>query len=326
MEQIQLADTSRITTRLGFGCSSVMGALGRKDSLRLLEAAFDAGIRHFDVAPSYGYGEAESCLGEFIARHPGQLTVTTKFGIPPAKQSGAKAFIRNAARPVLKALPALKKKLAKVAVSSHAVTRAPQPKFTAAEAQASLERSLRALNSNYVDVWLLHEATAESLQDEGLLRYLEDAVQSGKIGTFGFGGEGHKVSDLLSHVPAYCRVLQFEWSVLDAPVSPAISSFRFHHRALTQNFRDLHTRFQVDKELCKQGNEATGAALTNAELLASLMLKASLQMNPASVILFSSKSANHIHHNAQVLADASLTSASERLYNFVQTNKERLLA
>ena len=38
-------------------------------SLRLLEAAYDAGIRHFDVAPMYGYGEAESCLGEFRARH-----------------------------------------------------------------------------------------------------------------------------------------------------------------------------------------------------------------------------------------------------------------
>ena len=59
MEQIRLASSGRETTRLGYGCSSIMGALGRRQSLRLLEAAYDAGIRHFDVAPMYGYGEAE---------------------------------------------------------------------------------------------------------------------------------------------------------------------------------------------------------------------------------------------------------------------------
>ena len=85
MEQIRLASSGRETTRLGYGCSSIMGALGRRQSLRLLEAAYDAGIRHFDVAPMYGYGEAESCLGEFLQRHPGQLTVTTKYGIAPPK-------------------------------------------------------------------------------------------------------------------------------------------------------------------------------------------------------------------------------------------------
>ena len=78
MEQINLGTSGRTTTRLGFGCGSIMGAMSGRDSLALLEAAYDAGIRHFDVAPRYGYGEAESCLGEFLQRHRGQVTVTTK--------------------------------------------------------------------------------------------------------------------------------------------------------------------------------------------------------------------------------------------------------
>ena len=45
MEQIRLASGGRETTRLGYGCSSIMGALGHSQSLRLLEAAYDAGIR-----------------------------------------------------------------------------------------------------------------------------------------------------------------------------------------------------------------------------------------------------------------------------------------
>src|ERR1700722_13835950 len=97
MQTITLATSGRETTRLGFGCSSLMGSLGRRESLAMLEAAYDAGLRHFDVAPMYGYGQAEGCLGEFLARHKGELTVTTKFGIPPEESQSLKAAVRGLA-------------------------------------------------------------------------------------------------------------------------------------------------------------------------------------------------------------------------------------
>ena len=62
------------------------------DSLAILEAAWDAGIRHFDVAPMYGYGEAgRYCMGEFQKRHRGEATVTTKYGNPAGTASAAQA-------------------------------------------------------------------------------------------------------------------------------------------------------------------------------------------------------------------------------------------
>src|ERR1035437_1125675 len=115
MERIELGTTGRTTTRLGFGCSSLMGAMGRKQSLAILESAFDAGIRHFDVAPMYGFGQAESCLGEFLSRHRADVTVTTKYGIPPAKHQGLISVARSIARPLVKALPGLKRGLSSVA-------------------------------------------------------------------------------------------------------------------------------------------------------------------------------------------------------------------
>ena len=57
MEQLDLAGTGRLTTRLGFGCSNLMGSMSRKESIALLDAAWDAGIRHIDVAPFYGRRE-----------------------------------------------------------------------------------------------------------------------------------------------------------------------------------------------------------------------------------------------------------------------------
>src|SRR6266851_5491872 len=115
MEQIALGTSGRHTTRLGFGCGSIMGVLGRHDSLKLLETAYDAGIRHFDVAPRYGYGEAESCLGEFLEHHRGQITVTTKYGIAPPKKSAIIKLGRSLAGPIVKQLPSLKHRLAQAA-------------------------------------------------------------------------------------------------------------------------------------------------------------------------------------------------------------------
>jgi D-threo-aldose 1-dehydrogenase len=315
MERIELGTTGMMTTRLGYGCSSLMGAMGRRESVGMLEAAFDAGIRHFDVAPMYGFGQAESCVGEFLGGHRADVTVTTKYGISPPKSQGLIGLARSVARPLVKALPGLKRGLSNVAGKAAApVERA---SFTAQQARESLERSLRELKTDRINVWLLHEATAADLQDDGLLQLLEDAVAAGTVGIFGVGSERAKVEELARERPAYCQVLQFEWSVMDAPVPP-MGSFRFHHRALTENFRGMHARLTQEKARCSAWSAAVGEDLADEEVLASLMLKAALVENPASVILFSSKNPAHMRHNVEVAEDVALEAPARRLYALVQ--------
>jgi len=322
MDKIALGNSGRETTRLGFGCSSLMGAMSRRESLAILERAFDSGIRHFDVAPMYGYGEAESCLGELLQRHRADVTVTTKYGIPPAKNPVFIKLARKIVGPIVKSLPGIKQRIARVA---NTATRNDQrASFTLEQAKASLERSLAALRTDHIDVWLLHEVEAHDLQDDGLLHFLEDQVKQGSIGTFGIGSEGAKVNDLLSKRPAYCQTLQYEWSVLDVPVSPG-EAFRIHHRALTNNFRSLHDALAKNIEVCKRWSTAVGQDLSQAENLSHLMLKASLVMNPASVILFSSKSPQHIQANVQVAGGDSIESGARQLYALVQAERDRLL-
>ena len=134
MEQIRLASSGRETTRLGYGCSSIMGALGRRQSLHLLEAAYEAGIRHFDVAPMYGYGEAEGCLGEFRSRHD-DITITTKYGIAPPKRGGLLRTARRIVGPALQRVPALKRRVARAAGAVAAP--AEKSRFSADDARAS---------------------------------------------------------------------------------------------------------------------------------------------------------------------------------------------
>src|SRR5258705_3466054 len=118
-----------------------------------------------------GYGEAETCLGQFPQPPRAQITVTTKYGIAPPKTSAIIKLGRSLAAPVIKQLPSLKHRLAQAA---NAATRNPErPTFTAAEAKASLERSLIALRTGHIYLLLLHDVTADDLQDDTLLSLLE---------------------------------------------------------------------------------------------------------------------------------------------------------
>ena len=93
---------------LGFGCSSLT-SVGRKQALRLLESAFDAGIRHFDTARYYGYGEAEGILGSFLKSCREQLTVTTKFGIDPPRRTSSLRIALGVGRQILRLVPSARK-------------------------------------------------------------------------------------------------------------------------------------------------------------------------------------------------------------------------
>ena len=315
MQTIELGTTGRTTTRLGYGCSSLMGGLGRRESLALLAAAYEAGIRHFDVAPAYGFGQAEGCLGEFLSSRRGEVTVTTKYGIPPAKRPGLVGLARSLARPLVKALPGLKSGLSNAA--GKAFSGGEKASFTAAEAKESLERSLRELKTDRVDVWLLHEVTADDLRNsDELLRFLEDTVAAGKVGAFGVGSERSKVETLAVKRPRFCGVIQFEWSVMSRPVR-GLDGFRIHHRVLTDNFRALHARLLQDNIRRKQWSEEVGENLADPETLAALMLKAGLVENPGSVVLVSSKNTAHIRRNASVIDDTTLETPARTLYRVV---------
>jgi aryl-alcohol dehydrogenase-like predicted oxidoreductase len=313
MQTVTLGTTGRDTTRLGFGGSSLMGSMGRTESLAVLDAAFDAGIRHFDVAPMYGFGDAERVLGDFLASHPGQLTVTTKFGIPPETRT-LKSQLRGLARPILKAIPGLKRRLQAAGATAGAPL---QLDFSVDKAQASLDKSLRLLRLERIDVFLLHEASAPDLADDRLLRLLENAVIAGKIGTFGVGSEAHKIPALLAERPGYCPVTQYEWSVLDPLIEPG-PAFRIHHRSLTDNFRALHEALVADTRRSRRWSDFCGANVADASVLARLMLKAALLANPDSVILFSSKQPRNIASNAALVDDPALDEAALKFYSLVR--------
>jgi len=317
LETIALPGSGRVTTRLGFGGSGLMGGISERDSLRLLETAFDAGVRHFDVAPAYGHGRAERCLGKFLLGKREQVTVATKYGILPPAHAGLLEMARSVVRPAVARLPAVRKRVAQTAAGLRSMA-----KFSAEEARLSLERSLRELGIDAIDVWLLHEATADDLDGSDLLPFLRDAQRRGLIGTYGVGAERGRLIDVWERHRDCCPVLQFEWSVLEEEQASFPGAFVIRHRAISGAIPTLRRFLQQDSDLCRQWSNAVDVDLSDVKLLAGILLQAALAANPEGMVLFSSRVPEHIRANVRAAEETDTRARGMRFLELVAERRE----
>jgi len=199
---------------LGFGCGAVMGRVGRVDSLRAMEAAWDAGVTLYDTARSYGYGEAEGLLGEFLRGKREKAVISTKFGIWPRKQSLLKQVARPIVRAALRVMPS-----ARSVVRRGAAGEMQGGQFTPAVLRASLEESLRQLKSDYIDLLFLHEGTRTAMQNDDLMAALELVVSEGKVRRAGISTDAATVAEAIERGPQVLGAMQFAANLFDLGVT-----------------------------------------------------------------------------------------------------------
>jgi len=279
----------------------------------LLETAFACGVRHFDVAPSYGLGSAEEVLGEFAARHRGEITIATKFGSarPASAQRVFLQWTRAAVRPIVNRLPAVKKRL--LAELSRQAPAA--PKFEAAELLLSLEKSLRALRSEQIELFLLHEVDSNGLRDD-LILALERAQREGKIGAWGIGSERQKIERIPTDQLARARVLQFESSLMTGRRPEYPGTFLITHKAIASAFATLNSVL-ADADVCHRWSQSTGLDLADPRELARAIIASALILNPNGIVLFWSSNMNRIKANALAL-DVRYLGPGQRLLHLIE--------
>ncbi len=216
IETLPLPSSSTRTTRVGFGCSNLLGDKTREMGLRLLETAYDCGIRHFDVARVYNFGDAEAIVGEFSAGKRDKITISTKFGLMPregvAKMKGPVQMARRIMRS-----SSWVRKLVRRNVKN--LTQAGQ--FDLGTAQKSLEASLRALRTEYLDIYLMHECSAADCTEE-IYAFLQTAKQEGKIRAHGCGTAFGRIPAIVTEHPDFLPVAQFESSL----TKPNVAAFQ----------------------------------------------------------------------------------------------------
>jgi aryl-alcohol dehydrogenase-like predicted oxidoreductase len=210
MRQVSLGNTGMQASALGFGCAALLGRVGRRDSLRALSEAFDAGITFYDTARSYGYGESEALLGEFLRTRRDKVVISTKFGILPAKTNFLKETVKPLARKVLQIAPGARK-----AVQRQIGAQFSGNNFSLAVLRDSLETSLRKLRTDYVDFLFMHSAPAAVLEQGDLLEELQKMVDAGKVRRFGISAEPDVIEAALDARIAGLESFQFPCNVFD---------------------------------------------------------------------------------------------------------------
>ncbi len=145
MEYRAFGRTGLQVSAIGFGCWETGGSYGsfhEDEVIHAVHRALDLGINCFDTAEGYGFGRSESLLAKALGARRKDVILVTKFGI---YQNEGKWY-RDSSR---------------------------------AQALAAIERSLNYLQTDYVDVYLVHWPHRE-IPFEEPMRALEEIVQAGK--------------------------------------------------------------------------------------------------------------------------------------------------
>jgi len=303
----ELPGCSKPTTTLGFGCASLSAGSSRRHSVGLVHAAFDGGIRHFDVAPPYGMGTAEEVLGEALKNRRHDVTVATKVGIAPPKHPRAVMFMRSVAAPIRKLVPGLTRRVGASAYSGLTARGIFAPDFV----EASVAGSLRRLRTDHVDLLLLHEVSPDDLTDE-LLFLLETLRRKGFVRALGTGTSYEKTLAIRALHPAFFDVWQYSWSVLDVKQQQPVG-FTITHRAIQRALAPLGNWLRGDATRTRRLSDATGVDLAAGNNLGDVLIGAAMANNPDGITLLSSRQKSRVVANARLMSDRLFICAGQRL-------------
>ncbi|WP_232375320.1 aldo/keto reductase [Mycolicibacterium baixiangningiae] len=142
----------------------------------MVDRALALGITHFDTARLYSDGLSERALGDLLAPRRAAVTISTKFGLLPTPLVGS---MGKAAKPIRK-----------VRTLADRLRLVPYPlrSYSAATMRKSLKASLRALKTDYIDIYEVHEPQADTVLSDELVTELERAKAAGTIRSIGVSG------------------------------------------------------------------------------------------------------------------------------------------
>ena len=146
-----------------------------EESIRAIHAALDVGVNFFDTAANYGAGHSEVILGRALKGRRDQVVIATKFG--HIVNEGKKTVYSD-------------------------------PDQIIPNVRSDVENSLRRLQTDFIDIYQLHEGGFNPNRALELQPVLEELVSAGKIRWYGWS------TDIVDSARAFasgehCTSIQF---------------------------------------------------------------------------------------------------------------------
>jgi aryl-alcohol dehydrogenase-like predicted oxidoreductase len=154
--QGKLGKTGIKVPPVGFGASRTMEP-------SLVNAAMDAGFYFLDTGRSYSRGKNEVMVGEVVASRRKEVVIQSKLRVRLQSQEDGSFTAEDV-------------------------------KKTIDDMTASMEASLKALKTDYIDIMLIHGATdPKVIYHEAVMGFFEAARTEGKIRAYGFSSHTNQV-------------------------------------------------------------------------------------------------------------------------------------
>ena len=283
MRSILIPTTSLRVSRIGFGTAGLTALNDRRSAVRLLNAAFDAGVTHYDTARLYGLGHAEAIVGEFLAGKRESVTLASKFGLQPPGGIATNARLVSIAKKLLKRVPAVARR-----VRSRAQPFVATSAFTAEAAARSLEKSLSELRTDRLDLLMLHECTLADASQDALLGFLEVQLARGTVCEIGIATAAENLQGDARLFPTQYRIVQMQNNVLDdqiARIAGLADRGLITHSAL-RPLGAIEAVLAGNEALARSWMSEIGIDLRDGTALARLLLGHALAQNPDGSVLF----------------------------------------
>lgn len=166
MEYITLQNTDLRVSRFCMGGCPMggygWGSVQESELLDAIHAALDAGVNFFDTADTYGLGQSERTLAKGLGSRRRDVVIESKFGV---RVGGGKTVYDNS------------------------------PEYI----QQALEESLRRLNTDYIDVYLIHYRDGKTPIAD-VVGKLEELKVAGKLRYYGLSNiHGDGLEELLPY-------------------------------------------------------------------------------------------------------------------------------
>lgn len=178
MKKRLLGKSGLEVSELGFGCMGLSHGYGpstnEKDSIAIIQKAFESGITFFDTAEAYGQGANEKLIGKALYGVRGKVIIGTKFGFENGRNTDGLNSHPNRIRQVA-------------------------------------ENSLRNLKTDYIDLFYQHRVDP-NVPVEDVAGTVKDLIAEGKVRYFGMSEAGLQ-SIRKAHAVNPVSALQSEYSM-----------------------------------------------------------------------------------------------------------------
>lgn len=157
MKYRRLGKSGIKVSEIGFGAWSIaLNWWGKEiqedEAKNMLKKAYDLGINFFETSDMYGKGKSERLIGEVFKDMRNEIVISTKYGYD----------FENVEQ-----------------IGHNELPQKFDPTFT----ENALKNSLNRLQTNYVDVYGLHNPKLRHIRDDAIFQTLDKKIEEGKIKT-----------------------------------------------------------------------------------------------------------------------------------------------